>query len=97
MKLGDKVLFHYIEAHMCGGKNCECDELAPRETRTATVTGFVFGDDVPPDTLTLDVDFGEKEMALHGWAKDQSHVIRATKAPPETGSWTPMAIAEAKA
>ena len=36
-------------------------------------------------------------MALHGWAKDQSHVIRATKAPPETGSWTPMAIAEAKA
>jgi len=70
VSVGDRVLFHYVEAHVCGGVNCKCDDEAPKQSREAVITAIIDDEGVP--TLALEVEFSPEEVAIHGWSKEQT-------------------------
>ncbi len=66
---GDRVLFHYVEAHVCGGKECHCDYEAPKQTRPAVIKDVVLDDAV--FEVVMDVEFTAEDLATHGWLPEQ--------------------------
>ena len=86
--VGDRVVFHFIPSHVCGGNECRCAETETIK-RDATVIEVHPADDLP-QALALDVEFTADELAT-GLAKQQGHSrFFQGRGIPESGTWTEL-------
>lgn len=95
MQVGDRVLFHYVEAHICQRdlkpgephRPCHCDEEAPRQSREATVMSI----DADGEA-TLHVEFTQADAdAGHGFLPEQQvQVQHQDMGLSSRPGWTPL-------
>ena len=90
---GDRVVFHLLRSHVCGGiiQHCECNYPigmnGPKGYRGATVVRPATVVGVSADgSLELDVDLTAEDVEIYGFTRLQTRVMRSL---PASGTWTP--------
>jgi hypothetical protein len=100
----DRVLFHILTAHTCGGDKAQC-QCAPDHSFPARVLALHQEDGVVVGA-TLDIEFPMGELERHidivvngrtvmvavwrGFISYQDFSPPAVTDPPESGTWTPL-------